>query len=368
MKRYIIYGSALLVVVAAITVLTIRSGGEDGDDASDRSITVERGDITRLALATGTIEPRNEIEVKSKISGVVSRIFVSEGDFVNEGEPIMEVRPDPTPLELAEAKRNLERSESEYENLSKELDRKQRLKERDLISEQEFDDLQQRHNDARISKQLNSERLQLLESGRVQMGDVLIESVIRAPSSGYLLEKNIDLGDPVIPLTTYQAGTPVATLANMDDLIFKGEVDEIDIGRVEEGQRVDLEIGALPDAELTGVVSKISLKAHTEDNKRVFPIEITLDPNEDTNLRAGYSANANIIIDERRDVKKIPERVISFRDDSSFVEIAGEKKGERIEKEIKVGLSDNVDIEVLEGLTEGEKVLEKPLRTVAGNN
>ncbi len=368
MKRSLIYGSAILILIAGVVLWAVQSGGEDLEDHSDRSIQVERGDITRFALATGTIEPRNEIEVKSKISGVVSQIFVEEGEYVNEGEPLMEVRPDPTPLELAEAKRNLERSESELRNLERQLERKQRLLDQELISQQEFDDLQQRYNDTHISKQLNSERLQLLESGRVQMGDLLIESVVRAPSSGYLLEKNVDLGDPVVPLTTYQAGTPVATLANMDDLIFKGEVDEIDIGRIQEGQTAEMEIGALPEADVTGFVSRISLKAHTEDNKRVFPIEITLDPSEDVNLRAGYSANANIIIDERQEVITIPERVISFRNDSAFVDLPGAEENERIETPIEVGLSDNIDIEVLNGLEEGDKVLEQPVRTVSANN
>lgn len=367
MKRFIIYGSAILLITAATTVLALQSGGESGKDNGRPSVNVERGDITRLALATGTIEPRNEIEVKSKVSGVVSNIYVDEGDYINEGEPLMDVRPDPTPQEMAEAKRNLERAENELETLEKELERNEILKERDLISTHDFEQLKQRYNNAKIDKQINKERLQLLESGRIQVGDMLIESVVRAPSSGYLLEKNVDIGDPVVPLTTYQAGTPVATIAGMDDLIFKGEVDEIDIGKVDLGQHAEIEVGALPDAKVTGSVSKISLKAFTEDNKRVFPIEITLDPNEDINLRAGYSANANIITEERKDVLTIPERVVSFRDDSTFVEVPGSEEEQRIEKEVELGLSDNITVEILNGLEEGQEVLEKPVQTLSSN-
>lgn len=366
MKRYILYGSVLILLISATAIWAVQGGGEE--EASQPSVNVERGDITRLALATGTIEPRNEIEVKSKVSGVVSRIYVQEGDYVNEGEPLMDVRPDPTPQELAEAKRDYEQAESNLRTIERELERNKTLKERDVISDHDYEQLQQRYEDARINKQKADERLQLLETGRISVGDMLIESIVRAPSSGYLLEKNVDIGDPVVPLTSYQAGTPVASIAGMDDLIFKGEVDEIDIGSVDLGQRAEIEIGALPNARIYGEVSKISLKAYTEDNKRVFPIEITLEPDENVNLRAGYSANANIITEERNDVLKIPERVISFRGDSSFVDVQGEQKDERIEKKIEVGMSDNISIEVLEGLEEGDEVLEKPVRTLSSGN
>lgn len=340
------------------------SSSSDEENQEAPHVTAEMGTVIDKALAVGTIEPENEIEVKSKISGVVSRIYAEAGEYVQKGDPLIEVSPDPTPLELAEAKRNLERTQIEEENLAKELERMETLRERNLASQQEFDQLQQRYDDVLIRKQINEERLQLLESGRVRIGETLIESVIRAPINGFILEELVDVGQPVVPLTSYQAGTPLMTIAEMENLLFKGTVDEIDIGKIELGMPVQLKIGALPADTVRGEVSRISLKAVEQDNATVFPVEITITETNGANLRAGYSANADIIIQKLENVITIPERVIVMRDGKSFVDVPGEEPGSRVEKEISIGLSDAITVAVEEGLEEGEKVLERPLRTL----
>ncbi len=327
-------------------------------------VKAEIGTVIEKALAVGNIEPENEIEVKSKISGVVSKIFAEPGDYVREGQPLIEVRPDPTPLELAEAKRNLERTELEKENLEKELARMRSLRERNLVSQQDYEQLEQRYNDVKVRMQINRERLQLLESGRISIGDTVIESVIRSPINGYILEKMVDIGEPVVPLTSYQAGTPLMSIAGMDRLLFKGTVDEIDVGKLEEGMPAEIKIGALPGVKVLGEVSRISLKARQQDNATVFPVEITITDTNGTVLRAGYSANADIIIERVDSVLTIPERVITMRDGRAFVEVPGKNQTERIEKEIEIGLSDAITAAVKDGLEEGEIVLEKPLRTL----
>lgn len=291
-------------------------------------------------------------------------MYAEPGDYVRKGDPLIEVSPDPTPLELAEAKRSLERTQIEEENLARELQRMGTLRERNLVSQQEYDQLQQRHNDVKVRVQIDEERLQLLESGRIRIGDTLIESVIRAPIDGYILEELVDVGEPVVPLTSYQEGTPLMTIAEMENLLFKGTVDEIDIGKVNIGMPVEIKIGALPADTIMGKVSRISLKAVEEDNATVFPIEITIVNTNGAVLRAGYSANADIIIEKLENVLTIPERVIEMRDGKSFVEVPGDEPGSRIEKEVTIGLSDAITVAVEKGLTEGEKVLEKPVRTL----
>ncbi|MEX0719335.1 MAG: efflux RND transporter periplasmic adaptor subunit [Balneolaceae bacterium] len=340
------------------------SNNSDEEPETEPHVVAELGTVVEKALAVGTIEPENEIEVKSKISGVVSRLYAEAGDYVEKGEPLIEVSPDPTPLELAEAKRSLERTKIEEANLAKELDRMNTLIKQNLVSQQEFDQLQQRHNDVTIRVQINEERLQLLESGRIKIGDTLIESVIRAPISGFILEELVDVGEPVVPLTSYQAGTPLMSLAEMGNLLFKGTVDEIDIGKVEIGMPVELKIGALPADTVLGEVSRISLKAMKEDNATVFPIEITITQTKGAVLRAGYSANADIIIQKMENTLTIPERVIEMRDGKSFVDIPGSEAGSRVEKEITIGMSDAITVAVIEGLEVGEKVLERPVRTL----
>jgi len=341
------------------------NGQSSGNEIKEEPhVVAEIGTVVEKALAVGTIEPDNEIEVKSKISGVVSRIYAQPGDFVREGEPLIEVRPDPTPLELAEAKRNLERTEIEKENLAKELQRMETLMARNLVSQQEYDRIAQQFEDVKVREQINRERLELLESGRIMMGETLIESVIRAPIDGFILEKMVDVGEPVVPLTSYQAGTALMSIAGMDQLLFKGTVDEIDVGKMQEGMTAEIKIGALPGQIVMGEVARISLKARQQDNATVFPVEIRITDTQGAVLRAGYSANADIIIERVENIVTIPERVVIMRDGKSFVEVPGNQPGSRIEKEIELGLSDAITVAVLDGMEEGEKVLERPTKTL----
>lgn len=362
-KRYWII-LLVLIVLGGGGFYYAQSSNSSDNEESDPFVVAEKGTVVEKALAVGNIEPENEIEVKSKISGVVSRIFAEPGEYVHEGDPLIEVRPDPTPLELAEAKRNLERTELEKENLAKELERKRVLIERNLISEQEYDDLARQYNDVKIRVQINKERLELLETGRIMMDETLVESVIRAPVDGFILEKMVDVGEPVVPLTSYQAGTALMSIAKMDNLLFKGTVDEIDVGKMEEGMPAEIKIGALPGALIEGVVSRISLKAKQQDNATVFPVEITITETHGVTLRAGYSANADIIIRQMSDVITIPERLVRMDEGKSYIEVPGSEPGSRVEKEIELGLSDAITVAVTDGLDEGDRVLERPTRTL----
>lgn len=353
-----------VIILGGGAFYLIFSQSSSEENQEDPHIVAEVGTVIEKALAVGTIEPDNEIEVKSKISGVVNKIYAEPGDFVREGEPLIEVRPDPTPLELAEAKRNVERTEIEKENLVREMERMQSLKDRNLASQADYDQVDQRLKDVDIRLQINRERLQLLETGRIMMGDTMIESIIRAPIDGYILEKMVDVGEPVVPLTSYQAGTPLMSIAGMEQLLFKGTVDEIDVGKMTEGMKAEIKIGAVPGAVVYGEVSRISLKATTQDNATVFPVEIAITDPNGVILRAGYSANADIIIEQMVDVLTIPERVVTIRDGKSYIEIPGIQPGSREEIEIETGLSDAITIAVIEGLEEGDKVLEKPVRTL----
>ena len=187
--------------------------------------------------------------------------------------------------------------------------------------------------------------------------------MIKAPITGYILERNLNVGDPVVPLTSYQAGTELMRMADMKKLIFKGSVDEIDVGKISEQMPAELQIGALPGKTVSGHVNRISLKARKEQNTTVFPIEIVIDDAGDAVLRAGFSANANIIIAKKDSVLSIPERVVTFRNDSAFVRILNDQL-EPEEIFIETGLSDAINIEIIKGLEEGQKVLEKEVKEI----
>jgi HlyD family secretion protein len=355
---WIIAGAIFLILL----VLLISAAGKK-KKVKTAMVKVERKTIVDKALAIGSLEPMNEIAVKSKVSGVVGKLFVEVGAFVRQGVPLLEVKPDPTPLELVEAKRNVEMVGIELRTLQRELERNEQLKSKGLISDQDFENLRRSFEEAELRHKIAEERLGLLESGKVRIANTNIETVIKAPVSGFVLEKSVNVGDPVVPLTSYQAGTELMKMADMKDIIFKGTVDEIDVGKIKEGLKTELIVGALPGKTVKGHVSLISLKARKQENTTVFPIEIVIDDAAGALLRAGFSANANIIIAKKDSVIAIPERVVTFRNDSAFVRIPqGEKKSKEVY--VKTGLSDAIQIEIISGLKLGQEVLEKEVKEI----
>ena len=353
--RWVVWSVIILTVAASAYIFC--SGGNKEEEGR-KTVEVERKTIVDKALAVGAIEPVDEIAVKSKVSGVVGKLYVEEGDFVEKGSIVLDVRPDPTPLELARAKRNVEMAEIEKKQFFKELERKKQMQEKGLMSDQEYEEVKQRYDQAALQYQINKEQLDLIEKGKVRIGNNDIETVVKAPITGFVLERLVNQGDPVVPLTSYQAGTPLLSMANMANLVCKGTVDEIDVGKISEGMPCQLKIGALPGQQVDGHVKLISLKAEKKDNTTVFPVEIAIDDTHGAQLRAGFSANADIIIAQKDSVLSVPERVVTFENDSAYVMIPkGQEDSEKLF--IETGLSDAIQIEVTSGLEEGQKVLEK---------
>ncbi len=350
----------LIAVAGTVAAMSLRGG--NGDEGPT-TVEVARGSIIQKALAIGNIEPDVEIGVKSQISGVVRELFVEAGDFLSAGDRLLEVKPNPTPIELAESSRQVELREIELENMERDLRRKQELRERDFITQEELELAEREFERAQIQVQMARERVALLETGRVRIANRNIEGVIRSPIDGFVLETRVESGDPVVPLSAFQEGTVLITMAAMSNLIFRGTVDEIDVGKLREGMPADVKVGALPDAAVSGEVYAISLKARTEDNATVFPIEVTLTEVGEAVLRAGYSANVDIIIDRRDDVLVIPERLIRVEEGVSEVTVLL-PGGETEDRVIETGLSDALTIEVLAGLEEGDLVIEPPPREI----
>ena len=357
---------AVTVVVAVLGLGAMAAAGKLGGHRKDglKAVAVARGSLVDKALAVGTIEPRIQVSVKSILAGVVRRRYAEVGDFVKRGQPLLEISPNPTPLEMVELRRTAELREIELKNLERELGRQQELRDKNLISPSDIETAQRQVDEARSQLSLAQERLALQEGGTVMANGKPVETVVRAPIDGYILEDSIEIGDPVVPLTPYQAGTVLMRMAAMRDLIFRGTVDEIDVGRLKEGMPVTIKIGALPNATVKGRLDKIWLQAHKQEQATVFPIEIGLTEVEGAKLRAGYSANAEVIIARRDSVLYIPERLITHRNDSSFVTVrAG--PGKTAERGIKTGLSDAINIEVLEGLQPTDSIVEPPPREIS---
>jgi HlyD family secretion protein len=364
MKRRTIV--TLVVVVPVLALGAMAATGKLGGNRKDgpKAVAVARGSLVDKALAVGTIEPRVEVSVKSILAGVVRQRFAQVGDFVKRGQPLLEISPNPTPLEMVELRRNAELRDIELKNLDRELARQRELRGKNLISASDLEGAQRQVDEAQSQLSLAQERLALQEGGKLVTGGTAVETLVRAPIDGYILEDSIEIGDPVVALSPYQAGTVLMRMAAMKDLIFRGTVDEIDVGRLTEGMPATIKIGALPNASVKGRLDKIWLKAHKQEQATVFPIEIVLTEVSGATLRAGYSANAEVTIARRDSVLYIPERLITHRNDSAFVTLY-RGPGKTEERSIKTGLSDAINIEVLGGLQATDSLVERPPREIS---
>jgi len=360
-KKVMIIGIIMIFLGGLLFLVLKSSGGKGGNNY--KLVKAEKGNIIDKALAIGRIEPKSQISVKSQISGIVKRVFVEMGDTVREGDPLVEISPNPTPLEYAQAKREMEINSVNCENQKKEWLRIKDLAGKELVSQRDLEQAESAYEETKLRLKLSQEKLSLIEKGRTNIAGRRIDSVIKSPISGTVLEREVNVGDPVVPLTSYQEGTVLLTLANMEELIFKGTVDEIDVGKLKEGMPALLKIGALPNDTIKGLLQKISPKARREGNATLFDVEIKVTQRCSSILRAGYSANADIIIAKRENILIIPERLVEFSGDTTFVELK-ESPGKIVRKRIITGLSDGLNIEVKEGLKEGDLLLESPTREI----
>jgi HlyD family secretion protein len=357
----------LLIVLAAGTVAVyayVRNGNKDGNGFKEVEVTT--GTIVEKAVAVGQIQPRQKFQVKSKISGIVRRAMVQVGDTVRAGDPLFEIAPDPTPLEVTEVDRRVESAQATFRRAEGDYQRAVELAKSGVLPKSDTEQKKEAFELARVALMKAQQDRELTRRGRLTAGGQ--EAIIRAPAAGTILTRAVNEGDPIVPLTSYQPGTEMATVADMSDLIFKGTVDEIDVGKLSIGMIARIKVGALPTDVVTGKVQRIAPQAQQKEGATLFDVEIELDPGQRITLRAGYSANADVIIREKKDVLVLPERLVSFEDggQKATVELpAANPKEEPKKVEVKTGISDGLNIEVVSGLKKGAKVVERPPKEIS---
>jgi HlyD family secretion protein len=361
----------LLVVLAVVAAATGAIYAWVGSRHTGQGLTLvdaELSSITERALAVGQIEPRERVQVKSKISGIVRRCLVEVGDQVRPSDPLFEIAPDPTPQELVVVDHGLRSASASFDKAKADYERGQALVAQGLLSSGGLDALREQFELAQVALEQARDTRELTRSGRVSGAATEFEAIIRAPAAGTVLSRSVNPGDPVVPLTSYQPGTELATLANMGDLVFKGTVDEIDVGKIGVGMECRIKVGALPSAPVTGRLARIAPQARPSEGATVFDVEIELDPARTVLLRAGYSANADVVIREKSGVVVIPERLVLFEEEgrSTFVEIPGLGPDAAPRKvPVTLGLSDGLNVEVASGLAAGDKVVQRPPKEIS---
>ncbi len=357
----------ILVVLALGTVgvyALVRNGQKK--EGGLKEVEVTQGTIVEKAVAVGQIQPRQKFQVKSKISGIVRRAMVQVGDTVKAGDPLFEIAPDPTPLEVTEVDRRVESAGASFRRAESDYQRATELSRGGVLPKSEVDQKKEAYELARVALTKAQQDRELTRRGRLSASGQ--ESIIRAPAAGTILSRAVNEGDPIVPLTSYQPGTEMATVADMSDLIFKGTVDEIDVGKLAVGMIARIKVGALPTDVVTGKVARIAPQAQQKEGATLFDVEIELEPGQKITLRAGYSANADVIIREKKDVLVLPERLVTFEDGGkkTFVEVpAGDPKAEPKKVEIKTGISDGLNIEIVSGVKKGQKVVERPPKEIS---
>jgi HlyD family secretion protein len=360
----------ILVVLVVLAVATggvyaiVRNGKKK--EGGLKEVEIVNGTIVEKAVAVGQIQPRQKFQVKSKISGIVRRALVQIGDTVKAGDPLFEIAPDPTPLEVTEVERRVESAEASFRRAESDYTRVQELSRSGVVPNSDVEGKRESFELARVAVMKARQDRELTRRGRLTSSST--ESIIRAPAAGTVLTRAVNEGDPIVPLTSYQPGTEMASIADMSDLIFKGTVDEIDVGKLSTGMIARIKVGALPTDIVTGRVSRLAPQAQQKEGATLFDVEIELDPGQKITLRAGYSANADVIIREKKDVLVVPERLVTFEDGGkkTTVELPGaDPKAEPKKVEIKTGVSDGLNIEVTAGLKKGDKVVERPPKEIS---
>lgn len=359
MKKKIIIPiiTVLILVVIFVFVLGRRKKGEEL-----KYVPVKRGDIAEKALAVGTLEPEQEIKVKSTIPGIVSEVLFKVGDTIVKDSPLFEISPNPTPLEYVETRRNMEVAEVSLSKIQGERNRNAMLFQSSLISQSQMESVEAQYNEALLRYRVAKEKFELLEKGRIQMSNRNIDSIIKAPISGIMLSLSAHEGDPIVPLTNFQPGTELCSIADMGKILFKGTVDEIDVGKLVPGMEVEIQIGALAEKRIRGTLQRIFPKAKKEGNATLFDVEILIGEAPGIILRAGYSATAYVKIQEHKGVLIVPERLVLSEGEKRYVEVKGNDTISKVE--VKTGLSDGLNIEILQGLKEGDLVIERPPREI----
>ena len=357
----------ILVVLAGASaaVYAWSRNGKKGEGGL-KQVEVTTGSIVEKAVAVGQIQPRQKFSVKSKISGIVRKTMIQIGDTVHAGDPLFEIAPDPTPMEVTDVERQVDSAQASFRRAETDYKRSLELSKSGVMPKSDADQKKEAYELARVALERAEQNRELVRRGRLTATGK--ESIIRAPAAGTVLTRTVNEGDPIVPLTSYQPGTEMATIADMSDLIFKGTVDEIDVGKLSVGMPTRIKVGALPTDVVTGHVSRIAPQAQQKEGATLFDVEVELDPGQKITLRAGYSANADVIIREKKDVLTIPERLVTFEDGGkkATVEIAGLGPKDPPKKvEIKTGISDGLNVEVLSGLKKGDRVVERPPKEIS---
>ena len=322
------------------------------------TVTAEVADLQKTTVATGKVEPRDEILIKPQISGIIDEVYKEAGQSIRKGEVIAKVKVIPELGQVNSAESRVRLAEINEKQAQTDFDRIEKLFKDKLISREDFEKSEVALKQSHVEVQTAKDALEIIKEGITKNSASLSSTLIRSTIDGLILDIPVKAGNSVIMSNTFNDGTTIATVANMNDLIFKGKIDETEVGRIHEGMPVKLTIGALQNLTFDATLEYISPKGVEENGANQFEIKAAVSVPDSVQIRSGYSANAEIVLQRAQQALAVPESVIEFSGDSTFVYIMTdsipEQKFQR--KSVIAGMSDGIKIEIKSGVTAKDKI------------
>ena len=354
--KYILMALVAVIFIGTFVFLYIKS--QPQPEVYDE-FTLQRMDIRKTTVVTGKIEPRNEVNVKPQISGIITKILKEAGETVQEGEVIAKVKVIPDMGSLSAAQSRLRLAEINRKQAQTDYDREKTLFDKGLVAADEYDKIAQALRQAREEVDAAQDNLEVVRDGVSKSNASASSTLIRSTITGLILDIPVKVGNSVILANTFNDGTTIATVANMNDLIFRGNIDETEVGRLSTGMTMKITIGALQDLKFDARLEYIAPKATDQNGANQFEIKAAVNlPSNATNIRSGYSANAEIVLAEAKNVLAVQESAIEFDGDDTYVYvIKGEGDKQTYERrKVQTGISDGINIEIRSGVKPNERI------------
>lgn len=354
--KYIMMALAAVVFIGTFVFLYIKSQPKP---VEYNEFEPKLMDIRKTTVVTGKIEPRNEVNVKPQISGIITEILKEAGQKVEAGEVIAKVKVIPDMSSLSAAQARVRLAGINERQARTDFEREKALFDKGLVSADEYDKIAQALRQAREESAAAQDNLEVVRDGVSKTNASASSTLIRSTVTGLILDIPVKVGNSVILANTFNDGTTIATVANMNDLIFRGNIDETEVGRLTTGMTMKITIGALQDLKFDARLEYISPKATDQNGANQFEIKAAVNlPTSSEQIRSGYSANAEIVLAEARGILSVPESAIEFSGNDTFVYVVkGNGKEKTYERrKVTTGLSDGINIEIRSGLKKGETV------------
>lgn len=357
MKKFFrILGIVLIIGIFGGTIYFLYTKSKKQPDVFENKSPFVSNVIMKT-VATGSVVPRQEIEIKPQVSGIIDQLYIVAGDYVKKDQVIARIKIIPDMVNLNASESRLNRAKINLDDAKIDYDRQQKLFDEKVISYQDYQNARVAYETAKEEEAAAENNLELIKNGVTKKAQTATNTLVRSTINGMVLDVPIKVGNSVIQSNTFNEGTTIASVADMKDMIFEGKVDETEVGKIKEGMPIELEIGAIEKEKFDATLKYISPKGKEENGAIQFEIKADVSLKDNQFIRAGYSANASIVLDRKDSVLVIPEGMLHFENDSSFVDVLVNAEENKYEKrKVETGISDGINIEVISGLTKNDKV------------